>query len=115
MVTQEVEADFAEGAIVKQLVLDRFEVGGRLYQTTRPLHFSIVYKGDESESLYVTEGEFGIHLFATTLQDVLEMLDEELPWLWTDYAVADPAELAPDAQQLRLDLRNRFFEVSDAS
>lgn len=64
---------------------------------------------DDSEQLICLEDEdLAIHLFAPTVEELREALDEEIEALWRHYAEANDAELSPAAQRLKQRLLKRI-------
>lgn len=58
--------------------------------------------------LYVTHPELGIDVFATTLENLLVELQEQLAMLWHEYALASDEVLDAPARQLKQALLARF-------
>lgn len=60
----------------------------------------------EEEGLVVLRiPELGLHEFGHTLEEAIEAMNEELVFLWEEYALAAPHELTEDALRLRERLR----------
>ena len=97
----------------RPVVIDSFSVDGRRYRTSKPLSFAVRY--DRDEGLFFLEGEYRILLWAETREFLLELLEDELQFLWTEYAEGRPEELTEGAQRLGAELRERFEEVADAA
>ena len=97
----------------RPVVIDSFSVDGRLYRTSEPLSFAVRY--DREEGLFFLEGEYRILLWAETRELLLDVLDDELWYLWTRFAEGEPEELTEGAQRLGEELRARFKLVTDAA
>jgi len=69
----------------------------------------------EDGMLVYTNSELDIHLFAETLSDLLDEIEEEVVFLWDEYACAEPEDLSPKAQELRLVILQRMKEIGNAA
>ncbi len=111
MVTTDPNTEVDESPIVvTEIVVD-----GRRLVATEPVRYEVAFDDDDEEPLYTLEGEFDVILAAPTRKELEVMIEDEFAFLWQQYVLAEPAQLAPGAAQLGADLRNRFADESDAA
>lgn len=68
---------------------------------------------DDSEQLYTVEyPELGISAFAYTRQELTEEIEDDICYLWEEYALANDAELSEDALLLKHHLLSAIEEVA---
>ena len=78
------------------------------YRAEPPLRFQVNLDRDWRNRIYYIRGDFGIELFAESLQELEEALDSALDMLWEEYAQERPERLSGDARELRLALLGRI-------
>lgn len=98
---------------VSPMVLDEFVSNGRRYRTERPLVFTTEYL--DTDEMYLIEGEFDIALWAPTREEVKDMLNETMDWMWRELVEADPELLGRVPLERGAKLRERFAPVPDAT
>ena len=115
MVTQEIELDVEVAPVfIEEILIDRFEVDEVRLWAEPPLRFELGYEDTPSGRLYLIEGELGVMLAAESKDEVLDMLETDLEFLWLDIAQADPDLMTGDARALRREMRARVRVVLDA-
>lgn len=72
-----------------------------------PLRLPVELDQDTHQLYVVRDEQLGIHVFAYARQDVEAELVEQLRFLWTEFALAEEAALAPSAQEVARNLRAR--------
>jgi hypothetical protein len=71
---------------------------------------------DESKQyLTLLQSELGIDVFAETREKLRSELFEQIAMLWTEYALAPPEQLSPEAIRLKGSLLNLFEPTENAS
>lgn len=80
--------------------------GNIRYVANIPLRFEVAF--DQSDALYDLQGPFGIHLSASSREELADALEAELRLLLADYGKGDPAHMSSDAKKLREQIRSRF-------
>ena len=101
-------ADIDEVNEVDESPLEVEEIvhGNIRYVANIPLRFDVVF--DQSDALYDLQGPFGIHLSASSREELADALEAELRLLLADYGKGDPAHMSSDAKKLREQIRSRF-------
>ncbi len=97
---------------VSPIVVNEIVVDGQRLVAKEPLRFDVEYTLDEGEPLFVLNGDFGLTCWAESRSALVEALAESLELYWQEFAEADREELAPKAQELRLQLRERLAPPS---
>ena len=93
---------------VSPIVVNEIVVDGQRLVAKEPLRFDVEYMLDEGEPLFVLTGDFGLTCWADSRAALIEALEESLELYWEEFAEADPEELSPKAQELRLQMRERL-------
>ena len=97
------------------IVVSEIVVDGQRLVAREPLQFEVERVVDEGEALFVLYGDFDISCWADTREELVEILGETLETYWTEFAQADPEELSPKANALRLQLLERMAVPSDGA
>ena len=101
-----------EAVDLSPLTFGRIEGDGHALSATPELR--LVPHLDETKQLYVVEDEaLDLSVFAYTREDLADEITAHLLFAWDTYAKADPATLAPKAQELRTVLLGRFREGAE--
>ena len=82
----------------------RFKGGPRPFEVTLE---------DSGEYLVVEDEALDLHVFADSRDGLAADLDEQVGVLWTEYALADPADLTPSAARLRATLLDHLTAEGD--
>jgi hypothetical protein len=85
------------------IVLDRLNMNGHLYRLARELRITV---GHDVERLTLSNEEFGLLVSASTLEEGIAGISDELSTLWQVYVLENPANLTRDALQLRSHLES---------
>jgi hypothetical protein len=85
------------------IVLDRLNMNGHLYRLARELRITV---GHDVERLTLSNEEFGLLVSASTLEEGIAGISDELSTLWQVYVLENPANLTRDALQLRSHLNH---------
>ena len=91
--------------VVRWIVFDTGE-----YIAEPPLRFEVSF--DAEAALFDLEGDFGVILCAETRDELEDLLADTLGLQWDEYALAGPDALSPKAQELRLELLQRYIPAS---
>lgn len=78
--------------------LDRLKVNGRIHRLARQLNIMAEHQDDQPT---LTSEEFGLIVYASTLEEGIAGISDELSMLWEVYVDQDPAKLTQDALRLR--------------
>ena len=98
---------------VSPMVFTEFVSNGQRYRTTEPLVFQIEHVIDDGEALWLFEGEYNIVSGAYSRGEAWDMIDDQLGWLWREYAEQPPDNMTLGARELGESLRQRFQLVTD--
>ena len=91
--------------VVRWIVFDTGE-----YIAEPPLRFEVSF--DAEAGLFDLEGDFGVILCAETRDELEDVLADTLGLQWDEYALAGPDALSPKAQELRLELLQRYIPAA---
>jgi len=91
------------------IVLDRFNIHGRLHRLSRELRITIEH---DAFRLTLSNEEFGLLVSAPTLEEGIAGISNELSTLWDVYVVENPANLTRDALRLRSNLKSLVTAVA---
>ena len=90
------------------IVVTEIVVDGESLAVREPLRFGVTLNQEFEPPFFQLDGEFEIMLGAETRKELLELLEDELTFLWRVYAKADPESLSPGARRLGEALRSRL-------
>ena len=93
---------------VSPIVIHEIVVDGQKLVAREPLRFDVEYILDEDEPVFMLKGDFGLTCWAESRPALIQALEESLELYWEEFAEADPEELSPKAQEIRMQLRERL-------
>lgn len=85
-------------------------LGQVVLRPTTPLRLLIQHAPDAPALLVVEAPAIGLHAFAFTRAELLAEVEEQIRFLWQNYAQAPRAGLAPDAVRLADALQRAFIQ-----
>ena len=91
--------------VVRSIVFDTGE-----YIPAPPLRFDVSF--DAEAGLFDLEGDFRVVLCAETRDALEDLLADTLGLQWDEYALQGPDALSPKAEELRLELLQRYIPAS---
>ena len=110
MVTTDPKAKVDESPIV----ISEIEVDGVRLVARQPVSYEVKFVADAPEPFYEIEGPPDILLFADTRELLLDVLEDDLQFLWRRFAVGDQSNLDGMAQRVGAEMRRLFIRESDA-
>jgi hypothetical protein len=87
----------------QKVTLDRVKIKGRICKLSRGLDITIEPDG---ERLVLSNEEFGLLISASTLEEGIAGISEELDTLFEVYVNENPENLTKDAQRLKKNLQS---------
>ena len=100
---------------VSPIVVSEIEVDGVRLVAKEPIRYEVTFVADTSEPFYEIEGPPDILLFAETRELLLDVLVDDLQYLWRTFAVGDQTRITSGAQRVGAELRQLFTRESDAA
>ena len=110
MVTTDPRAKVDESPIV----ISEIEVDGVRLVAKEPMSYKVTFVADTSEPFYEIEGPPDILLFAETRELLLDVLEDDLQFLWRRFAVGEQSNLDGMAKRVGAEMRRLFTQEPDA-
>lgn len=92
--------------------LNEFNYGSFILRFRKPLRL-FPTKDESGNLLCLKYPDLGIHVFAETKEKLLEELQEQILFLWDDYALGCDNEMTPKAQILKKNLLEAIEREGD--
>ncbi len=87
--------------------------GGTL-RANPPLHLAAAWCSDQND-YSIIRSDLGIHIFSRTSAGLLNELQELIPILWNEYAIASDNSLSSAARQVKANLLQVFQKFDHAT
>jgi hypothetical protein len=105
IISQDSKKETAKNGKMEKVSFDSVKVKGKTLKFTEPIIAEVSY----SDNMYSCQNkEFDIVTAAPKLADCLKSFEEELRFIWNEYAQESDDKLTEDAKELKTKMLNRI-------